>query len=480
MRNLLFVLMFIVALVAVSCSDDNSNTENDSDSISGGPECGNGTIEEGEFCDGNVPCWQAGHFYPELEAKCNADCSAYDLSKCVPREDDDNCGNGQKDEKETCEMGDTKPCTELPGNYTTGDADCNRYCTGWDPTKCSTGGTKTCSQIFQCVTACADDACKTACVEAGTEEGKQLYETLNTCNVANCSGGVDTACLEEKCYDEYYSCYPSQKCGNGKIDEGEICEDKETKPCQELGTDWQPINEAVCNSTCTGWDTYACVDKDALTCYQVYECVGECADSTCEEECIAKTWPAAKAKYDTMMECLDENCKDAQVMEDCMKENCKFQSDACKTHLTCGNDNVDEPYEICEKGETVDCGEIKDDKGEAIYEAGTANAFCNTNCTEYSGLMCYKFCSCTAVKACVEQECGGYKTGTDECVTTCEDFGSYEGKNQASSWRKFVESCCETDQSGNPTACGFESENCIKEADKNYSCGSTANAKCPY
>ncbi|HNW81492.1 MAG TPA: hypothetical protein PKG52_01255 [bacterium] len=478
MRNFLFVLSFIFALVTVSCGDGGSNSENDSDSTSNGPECGNGIIEEGEFCDGNVPCWQAGHFYPELEAKCNADCTAYDLSKCVPREDGDNCGNGQLDSHEICEMGNTKPCTELPGNYITGDAACNRYCTGWDPTNCSAGGTKTCSQIFQCVTACADDACKTACVDSGSEQGKGLYETFNTCYTANCSGSDDIAvCMDTNCPDEYYACYPNEKCGNGKIDEGEICEDKETKPCQEMGDSWQPINEAVCNSTCTDWDTYACVDKDALTCYQVYECVGKCSDSTCEEACIAKTWPAAKAKYDTMMECLDTNCKDAPVMDDCMKENCKFQSDACKTHLTCGNGNVDEPYEICEKGTTVDCGEIKDDGGEAVYEAGTANAFCNTNCTEWSGLMCYKFCSCAAVKACVEKDCGGYKTGTDDCIENCEDQGSYEGKNQASSWRKFIESCEDSD--GNK---GFDSQTCIDEANKpeNSTCGSTANDKCPY
>lgn len=472
MRNLLFTFMFVLALLTVSCSGGSSSS-NDSDNISGGPECGNKIVEEGEFCDGNVPCWQAGHFYPEGQATCSADCSLYDLSKCVPRDADDNCGNGQADDRETCEMGNTKPCTELPGSYITGNADCDRYCTGWDTTNCSAGGTRTCAQIFTCVTACADDACKQACIDSGSEQGKGVYESLKTCGDSNCSGQADLkACMAEKCPEEYYSCYPNEKCGNGKIDEGEICEADEAKPCQDLGTDWQPINEAFCDSTCTAWNTYSCVDKDALTCFQVYECVGECSDSTCEDACIAKTWPAAKSKYDTMMECLGTNCP--VVTDECMKENCKFQSDACKTHLTCANKHIDKPYEICEKSETIDCGEIKDESGEAIYEAGTANAFCNTNCTEWSGLMCYKFCSCAAVKACVEKDCGGYKTGTDECVGNCEDQGSYVGKNQASSWRKFIESCSDSD--GNK---GFDSKTCVDEANKEE-CGTVANAKCPY
>ncbi|HQN73885.1 MAG TPA: hypothetical protein PLB16_10760, partial [bacterium] len=411
MKKIVYVLILVFSVLFVlSCSSgkDDNDSNNDSDSTGEGPRCGNGVIDEGEICDGDIPCWQAGHFYPEFEAKCNADCTAYDTKKCQKRPDDDLCGNFVKDDKETCEQGETKLCTELPGSYVTGDAACNRWCTGWDPTNCSTGGNKTCAQIFTCVDACADDACIEGCRGQGSEQGLELFNALYECWTGNCASGADREeCMKQNCNDEYYSCYPGEKCGNGVIDEGEKCESLETKPCQEFGEDWQPINEAICNSTCTDWDMYACIDKDALTCYQVYECVEKCDNSECEEECIAKTWPAAKAKYDTMLECLDKECSDAPVMEVCMNEFCKFQTDACKTHLTCGNSNID-MYENCEKGESVDCGTIEDEQGEAMYEAGTANAFCNTNCTEYITLMCFKFCSCSEIKTCVEQECGGY------------------------------------------------------------------------
>lgn len=472
MRKVLIVLILFLAVFMFSCKGS-STSENDSDSTSsGGPECGNGIIEEGEFCDGNIPCWQAGHYYPENQAVCNDDCSAYNLSACSAREPWDTCGDGKLDDREVCEMGDTKACTDLLSSYVSGDATCNRNCNGWDTLDCSTGGTKTCSQILACVDKCAaDDACIQECYDSSSEQGKTIYDVLDACYTENCPAGADKiTCMKEYCFEEYYACFPSEKCGNGVIDEGEKCEIKDTKPCQELGENWQPINEAVCNSICTDWDTYSCVDINDLTCYQVYECTAECADSTCEEECIAKTWPAAKKIYDTMLECYDAECPDRN--EDCIKENCKFQTDKCKTHLTCKNGVIDQ-YEVCEQGETIDCGEIKED-GEAVYEAGTATAFCNSNCTEWSGMLCYKFCSCSAIKNCVATECGDYATADSECISECENLGSYEGKNQHKAWRTWIQSCSSDGETG------FDSQTCVDEGTKINECGSTANDKCEY
>ncbi len=480
MKKLVYVLILVLSVLFVfSCSskkDDDNDSKNDSDSTADGPKCGNGVIDEGEICDGNVPCWKAGCYWPETDAICKDDCSGYDLGNCIAKpEDQCDCGDGQlTTPPETCELGMTTPCAELPGSYVEGDADCNRWCTGWDTANCSTGGNRTCSQIFTCVDACTDDTCIQTCRDQGSEQGLELFNALYDCSKSNCEGSADKKeCMKESCNDEYYSCYPNEKCGNGVIDEGEKCESLETKPCQEFGEDWQPINEAICNSTCTDWDMYACVDKDALTCYQVYECVEKCDNSECEAECIGKTWPAAKDKYDTMLECLDENCP--VVTDECVNENCKFQTDACKTHLTCGNGNID-MYENCETGESVDCGTIEDEQGEAMYEAGTANAFCNKNCTEHITLMCFKFCSCSEIKACVEKECGGYSNTTDSaCMEECESWGSQTGAGEAGSWRKFIQSCSDSD--GNK---GFDSKTCVDQANQDYSCGTSDHAKCPY
>ena len=261
-------------------------------------------------------------------------------------------------------------------------------------------------------------------------------------------------------------------CGNKVLENNEVCEQDETKPCEEVGENWSPLNEAMCNSTCSGWDTYSCIDIDTPTCYQTYECVRECENSICEEECVEKANPGAKSKYDTMINCYETNCPDRE--EDCINEKCKYQTDACKTHMTCGNGMIDD-YEICESPETIDCGEIKDGSGEAIYEAGTANAFCNPNCTEWDDMMCYKFCSCSAIKNCVATNCGDYATADSNCIKECENLGSYEGKNQHKAWRTFIENCSDSDGFA-----GFESELCVSESDKNNPCGSTANSKCEY
>ena len=221
-------------------TDENTD---DTDSNNGGgnneqPEsnCGNGKIEGNEVCDGDVACWQAGHFYPEGKATCNSDCSAYDTSKCIKRDPSDNCGNFQIDSGEACEQGNTKSCTELPGNYTQGEADCRRDCRGWNIENCSTGGKyRSCAQILDCVKVCADDSCKNACKEAGTDQGASLFADLEKC-AASYGGVADKDCLTTNCYNEFYACNPSLRCGNGVLDDGEICENKETKPCQELNS----------------------------------------------------------------------------------------------------------------------------------------------------------------------------------------------------------------------------------------------------
>ena len=51
---------------------------------------------------------------------------------------------------------------------------------------------------------------------------------------------------------------PPPRCGNGEIEEGEICEIGELGPSCEalgLGDNTEPL---PCDSTCSGWDTLQC------------------------------------------------------------------------------------------------------------------------------------------------------------------------------------------------------------------------------
>jgi len=479
------IVTFAAMLMVFSCGDKSTGGESDDDNIgsssggssSGGTGCGNGVIEGDEACDGPVACWEVGHYYPENNAECNSDCTALDKSKCQEREPGDKCGNGEIDYPEVCEMGDTKPCKEMNPNFQDGDsATCNRKCNGWDTFECKQEPNGTCSKLVTCAEACAKDAaCIDACKESGSTDGLTAFEALWSCYDSSCASGADMAeCMKEYCSDQYYVCYPGEKCGNGTIDEGEVCETGDTKPCNEVSEDFQPMGNAVCNSTCTDFDTYACIGKDQLSCIQLFECVKECAgDETCvSDTCIIKAYPAATSKYNAFEECAQTSCPEKD--EACLNENCRFQYNACKTHATCGNDIIDEPYEQCEKGEKVDCGTIKKEDGSDKFESGTANAYCDMNCVDYTTTGCYGFCSCANVKKCVEDTCGGYINGTFDCISECQSHGSSTGKNQHKSWKSFIESCC--DQNG--TSCGFDNQDCVDKANQDIGCDSGSDPQC--
>ncbi len=472
-----FILLTGIFIFVFSCSGKDDTENGNGEGGSKDPVCGNGIVEGDEVCDSDtVSCWKVGHFYPETTATCLEDCSGYDKSRCVARDPDDKCGNGVLDHGETCEMGDKKSCLELDDNFTGGYANCNRTCTGWDPSTCERGGTSTCAQIMSCAQNCSNESCIDNCISSGSSQGKERFTKLYACYSDKCPSGADKEeCMIRECFDDYYNCYPNKRCGNGVIEKehGEVCEQGDTIPCEEFGDEWRAINDAVCNSTCTAFDTYSCVHIDDLTCYEVYECVMECeGDSECKSECEKSTFVEAKNRYDTMWDCYEENCPDHN--EECIKEHCKFQTDACLTQLTCPNGIIDE-HAICKRGSSIDCGEVKDSDGEPMYEAGTGDAYCNTNCTEWDGMLCYKFCSCPAIKACVAKECGDYKTADASCVRDCENLGNYAGKNEHRAWREFIENCSSNGDSG------FDSQHCIDRANQDFPCNvDTPHDKCPY
>ncbi|HOW52234.1 MAG TPA: hypothetical protein PLV42_09360 [bacterium] len=454
--------------------DTGTDSKTDSDSVATG-DCGDGVKNKGEACDGDTVGCETLGLYHIKEIDCLADCSGYDISKCVARDPGDKCGNGRLEPEayEVCEIGDTKPCTEINPNFQEGDlATCADNCKKFETYDCQLAGTDTCKQIYDCIVLCADEACKEDCLSAGSEDGKTRYGALVECFDANCASGADfKECTEENCSEEYYLCFPAETCGNGSLDEGEVCEKEDTKDCGELDpAQYRSGKEAKCNSICTGYDTYNCVGLNALTCYEVYECIQDCAgDTACEDACKAKSYNDASSKLDTMLTCYEEQCSNTD--NGCYDEKCQFQTDACKTHATCG-DGVIDTYEMCEKGETKDCGAVDANK----YEAGTADATCNVNCTRWSTLGCFGFCACSEVMACVDACPGGQATTDDECVTTCKSLGSKDGKANYNAWRNFILNCC--DQNG--TKCGFANQDCIDKANQDIGCVAGDNAKCPY
>ncbi len=475
----LFLCLLLMLLLAACSSGSGSGSDgltSDSDVVATGG-CGDKVKNGKEACDGDsVGCETLGNYHLAA-APCKTDCSGYDASNCKQRDPSDKCGNGQKDTMEYCEIGDKKPCNEIAASYQEGFfATCNDTCTGFDTLQCKRKGTDTCKQIYDCYVKCAgNESCITGCIGAGSDSGKEKFTGLYNCYKEKCASGADfQQCTTTACPDKYYDCFPSEKCGNGTIDTGETCEKGQTIDCGQLDADkYKAGKEALCNSTCTGFDSYNCIDKNAMTCIEVFECMNACAaDQTCIDACKAKSFADALNKLNTMQECYKTQCNN--VDNGCYNEKCKFQTDACKTHATCGDKIIDK-YEICEKGDEKDCGAVDPNK----YESGTASAICNVNCTEFSTIGCFGFCSCKEVYDCVEKECGGQKNATSECLMTCKKQGSKDGRGNYEAWRKFIESCC-VQQQGQPDKCGFDAPDCIKKADQEIGCAAGDNPKCAY
>ncbi len=109
------------------------------------PVCGNDLIEGNETCDGGAkPCVQVD---PETwisgDAYCNSTCNGWDIDACEPKPDACTCGNGMVETTadgcstdEVCEPTETTTCNDLALGAATTTVNCKTDCTGWDTSVC--------------------------------------------------------------------------------------------------------------------------------------------------------------------------------------------------------------------------------------------------------------------------------------------------------------------------------------------------------
>jgi len=181
--------------------------------------CGDGDLDDGEICEAGdeKDCAELGSYIPEIMAKCNADCDAYDESICEIQV----CGNFRKEGAEACDDGNeedgdycSKDCTEITGSCGDNTVQTNE--------ECDDGNTV------------SNDGCDLVCK---TECGNGVKGKNEECDDGNLEQGDG---CDELCQLE---------CGNGELNVGEECDDGNLVPGD--GCDASCVKEPSTDSGCS-------------------------------------------------------------------------------------------------------------------------------------------------------------------------------------------------------------------------------------
>lgn len=228
------------------------------DDVDTAPACGNGIIEGTEVCDKDTKnCVDIDSTrYLSGTGTCKADCTGYDVTKCVRA-----CTDGRTQ----CNVNVLQTCSNKTWNDT---QDCSETTLKCLPKASSGGGGQTsyecrelgkdnkCTVLLACANTCAGDtACIAECEAGGTEAAKQYYENLAACGAKNCAGQTGstlTTCLRNSCPTEYQTCRNDAgvQCGNGFVEGSEECDDGNLSAGDGCSIDCKNEAPGVCgNST---------------------------------------------------------------------------------------------------------------------------------------------------------------------------------------------------------------------------------------
>ena len=413
----------LLCFLMISCTEHGVDDCN-CNQIDPQPTCGNGQIDEGEACDGNLhkgqTCASFGAGYTGI-LKCKKDCSDFDTSGCIPPSQPSKCGNHQIDEGEVCDgdLHNGKTCASFGAGYT-GILKCKTDCSGFDtsgcippsqPSKCGNHQIdegeacdgdlhkgQTCASfgegytgILRCKNDCSDfdtsgcmqperlPSCGNGRIDEGELcDGNLIRDDLHyNCHSIFGPGSTGELKCAESCFSfDKSACTPPLTCGDGRIQINEQCDtentdESRTKCSAYYGEDFEGLR--ACTTMCR-WDLAPCVVPD--------HCGNGRLDADLGEECD----PSAPQSYDKT--CADLRGAGSKGSVYC-NNMCRYSLSGCSISPACGNGQTDNGtgdrpayHEVC------DTTDLKGKSCASLGSGYTGQLGCLVNCSGFDYSDC--------------------------------------------------------------------------------------------
>ena len=351
--------------------------------------CGNGKLDPGEVCDGDMlngaNCAVLKGYGSTGTPKCNDTCSGVTTDTCS---EPIKCGNSKLDAGEVCDgynlNGQT--CAKLVGYGSTGTPECNDTCTGYTNGSCT-----------------PEIKCGNSKIDSGEDCDGTLLNNSTCASVVGQGSTGNLYCNASTCKFITDGCSTPTKCNNGELDDGEECD--KTKftggitNCKTYDSTLYSAGKLKCSDNCR-------IDTSECTKYCGNGVVD--ANEVCDKTNLnQKTCANQVGEGSTGTLLCSSDCK-------------SFDTSGCSVAAYCGDGKINRAVETCDTNtfntpsNSDECSKYSD-----TYASGKIR--CNDDCTvDISN--CVKKPYCGDQKVNNNEDCDG--SSFKDNKTTCAEWDS--------------------------------------------------------